>query len=327
MIITCGKCKTKYRVDDNAIPKDEFKVRCTKCSHGFLVKKPSSTSEVPPYIKRKAETVATKYKDNPNCKVITICNQKGGVAKTTTCLNLATSLAQMNKRVLVVDFDIQSNLTLLLGHKDARSFFDVVDSESNELTKFIIKTKHNLSLLPSNSKMALLSKTHMGQDNFEYMLRDKLLQVKQDYDYILIDTPPSGDFYTLNALLASTSAIIPAPCEYLSMNGINHIEGMIKVIQNKINHFIDMFVLITKLDKNNTVSQVVLEKIKYKYGSKVLHTMINYDQKIQESEIVQTPAIIYDSESQAARQYQQLAKEVNDKLFPAELNEKTGSYL
>ena len=325
MIITCGKCKTKYRIDDNAVPKDEFKVRCTKCNHAFLVKKPSANSEVPPHIKRKIETAVT-YKDNPDCKVITICNQKGGVAKTTTCLNLAASLVQLNKRVLVVDFDVQSNLTLLLGHKDARSFFEVIDSENTRLSDFIIKTKYNLSLLPSNSKMALLSKTHMGQDNFEYMLRDKLLEVKQNFDYILIDTPPSGDFYTLNALLASTSAIVPAPCEYLSMNGINHIEGMIKVIQNKINHFIDMSILITKFDKNNTVSQVVLEKIKSRYKLKVIKTMIEYDQKIQEAEIVQTPAIIYDCESPAAREYLQLATEVNEKLFAVPARQKTGSY-
>ena len=325
MIVTCGKCKTKYRIDDNAIPKEEFKVRCTKCSHAFLVKKPSATSEVPPHIKRKAAAEVAEYKDNPDCKVITICNQKGGVAKTTTCLNLATSLVQLNKRVLVIDFDVQSNLTLLLGHKDARSFFEVIDSENTKLSEFIIKTKYKLSLLPSNSKMALLSKTHMGQDNFEYMLRDKLLEVKQNYDYILIDTPPSGDFYTLNALLASTSAIVPAPCEYLSMNGISHIEGMIKVIQNKINHFIDMSVLITKFDKNNTVSQVVLGKIKSRYKMKVLNTIIENDQKIQESEIVQTPVIIYDCESPSARQYLQLATEMNDKLFPVAA-EKTGSY-
>ena len=325
MIVTCGKCKTKYRIDDNAVPKDEFKVRCTKCNHAFLVKKPSATSEVAPHTKRKTK-IAPTYKDNPDCKVITICNQKGGVAKTTTCLNLATSLVQLNKRVLVVDFDVQSNLTLLLGHKDARSFFEVIDSENTRLSEFIIKTKYNLSLLPSNSKMALLSKTHMGQDNFEYMLRDKLLEVKQDFDYILIDTPPSGDFYTLNALLASTSAIVPAPCEYLSMNGINHIEGMIKVIQNKINHFIDMSILITKFDKSNTVSQVVLGKIKSKYNLKVLKTMIDYDQKVQESEIVQIPAIIYDCESPASRQHMQLANELNDKLFAVAAREKTASY-
>ena len=202
----------------------------------------------------------------------------------------------------------------------------MIDSEDAKLSEFIIKTKYNMSLLPSNSKMALLSKTHMGQDNFEYMLRDKLLEVKQHFDYILIDTPPSGDFYTLNALLASTSAIVPAPCEYLSMNGISHIEGMIKVIQNKINHFIDMSVLITKFDRNNTVSQVVLDKIKSRYKLKVMKTIIENDQKIQESEIVQTPAIIYDCESPAARQYLQLATEVNDKLFAAPEREKAASY-
>lgn len=322
MIITCGKCKTKYRIDDNAIPKAEFKVRCTKCSHAFLVKKPSATGEVPAHLKDKQKVT---YKDNPDCKVITICNQKGGVAKTTTCLNLATSLVQMNKRVLVVDFDVQSNLTMLLGHKDARSFFEVIDSEDASLSDFIIKTKFNMSLLPSNSKMALLSKTQMGKDNFEYMLRDKLRQVKQNFDYILIDTPPSGDFYTLNALLASTSAIVPAPCEYLSMNGINHIEGMIKVIQNKINHFIDMSVLITKFDKANMVSQVVLGKIKSRYKMNVLKTMIDNDQKVQESEIVHTPVIIYDCETPSARQYLQLALEVNERLFSVPERARTGS--
>jgi len=143
---------------------------------------------------------------------------------------------------------------------------------------------------------------------------------------VLIDTPPSGDFYTLNALLASTSAIVPAPCEYLSMNGISHIEGMIKVIQNKINHFIDMSVLVTKFDKNNTVSQVVFEKIKSRYKTKLLKTIIEYDQKIQESEIVQTPAIIYDCESVASQQYLQLADEVNKKSSLAPEKEKISSY-
>ena len=155
MIITCGKCRTKYRIDDNSVHKGEFKVRCTKCNHAFLVKKPGSDSEIPPYLKKKQGAAAKtqkNYQDNPDCRVITICNQKGGVAKTTTCLNLAASLVLMNKRVLVVDFDIQSSLTLLLGHKDARSFFDVIHSEDDELSNYLVKTRYNFSLLPSNSK-------------------------------------------------------------------------------------------------------------------------------------------------------------------------------
>ena len=317
MIITCGKCRTKYRIDDNSIQKDEFKVRCTKCNHAFLVKKPGPDSQLPPTLKKSVNESAAfsqarkKYPDNPNCRVITICNQKGGVAKTTTCLNLAASLVLMKKRVLVVDFDIQSNLTLLLGHKDARSFFDVIHSEGDELSNYLVKTRDNLWLLPSNNKMALLSKKHLPNENFEYMLRERLLEVKSKFDYILIDTPPSGDFYTLNALLASNAAVVPVPCDYLSLNGVTHIEGMINVINEKISHKIDMRVLITMFEPENTVGKVVLGKIKGKYHDKVFRTMIEKDQKIQESQIVHTPTIFYSQESKAARQYQQLANEVD----------------
>ena len=317
MIITCGNCRAKYQVDDNSVKKEEFRVRCTKCNHAFLVKKPGVGSKVPPHLKTRSSAAVSqqkKYPDNPNCRVITICNQKGGVAKTTTCLNLAASLRLKNKRVLVVDFDIQSNLTLLLGHKDAPSFFDMVNSENDALSSYLVKTKHNFWLLPSNSKMALLSKKHMPNENFEYMLRDKLLEVKANFDYILIDSPPSGDFYTLNALLASNTAVVPTPCDYLSLNGVNHIEGMINVIKQKINHTIDMRVLITLFESDNTVGKVVLNQIKNKYRNKVLNTVIEKDQKIQESQIVHTPTIFYDQESVAAKQYRQLANEI-DTLF------------
>jgi len=220
------------------------------------------------------------------------------------------------KRVLVVDFDIQSNLTLLLGHKDARSFFDVVDTDANEesLSDYLIKTKHNFCLLPSNSKMALLSKKHLPSDNFEYMLRDKLLEVKSNFDYILIDTPPSGDFYTLNALLASNSAIVPVTCDYLSLNGVAHIEGMVKVINEKINHAISMHVLITMLEKENTVGQVVLKKILDKYKDIVFSSMIEKDQKVQESQIVNSPVISYSQQSSAAKQYLEMANEL-ERMF------------
>lgn len=319
MIITCGKCRTKYKIDDNTVKNEEFKVRCTKCNNAFLVKKPSSDSEVPPQIVRKSAALHAQkhYPDNPNCRVITICNQKGGVAKTTTCLNLAASLVLMNKRVLVVDFDVQSNLTLLLGHKDAHSFFDVIHSENKSLSSYLVKTKHNFSLLPSNSKMALLSKKHLPIENFEYMLRDKLLEVKSDFDYILIDTPPSGDFYTLNALLASNTAIIPVPCDYLSLNGVSHIEGMINVINEKINHKIDMHVLVTLFEPDSTVGNLVLNKIKSKYKDNILNVMIHKDQKIQESQIVHTPTIFYNQESAAAKQYQQLANEIDASFTPS----------
>ncbi len=313
MIITCGECQTKYRLDESKAKMDVFKVRCRKCKHAFLVKKHVSDSEVTPHSLPAETSVRPKqkhYQDNPNCRVITICNQKGGVAKTTTCLNLAASLVLMNKRVLVVDFDIQSNLTLLLNHRDARSFFDVIQSENDELSGYLVKTNHNFWLLPSNSKMALLSKKHLPNENFEYMLRNKLLEVKGNFDYILIDTPPSGDFYTLNALLASNAAVIPMPCDYLSLNGVSHIEAMINVIEAKINHKIEMNILVTLFEQDNPIGAIILDKLKSKYQDKVFKTRIDKDQKIQESQIDHTPTIFYSKESVAAKQYQQLAREI-----------------
>ncbi|MCP4492283.1 MAG: AAA family ATPase [Gammaproteobacteria bacterium] len=324
MIITCGNCRSKYKLEDDSVTRDEFRVRCTKCNHAFLVKKPTVGSEATPHLRKQDPALLRQpqtYPDNPNCKVITICNQKGGVAKTTTCLNLATALMLNKMRVLVVDFDIQSNLTLLLGHKDARSFFDVINSVDEALSGFLVKTKHNFWLLPSNSKMALLSKKHMPKENFEYMLRDKLLEVKVNFDYILIDSPPSGDFYTLNALLASNAAVVPVPCDYLSLNGVSHIEGMINVINEKISHKIDMHVLITMFEPDNTVGQAVFKQVKNKYADKVLNTVIYKDQKIQESQIVQTPVILYDRKSVAAGQYQQLANEI-EALFSISISQK-----
>ncbi len=315
MIITCGKCRTKYRIDDKSVQKDEFKVRCTKCNHAFVVKKPAPDSQQPPSPKsvvttEGAEVNRKQYPDNPDCHVITVCNQKGGVAKTTTCLNLAASLVLMKKRVLVIDFDVQANMTLLLGHKDARSFFEVIHSEGSGLSDYLVKTRDGIWLLPSNNKMTLLSKKHLSNENFEYMLRDRLLEVKSKFDYILIDTPPSGDFYTLNALMASNTAVVPVPCDYLSLNGVSHIEGMIEVINEKIQHKIDMHILITLYEPDNTVGKAVLSQIRSKYQSKVYKTIISKDQKVQESQIVHTPTVFYSQESSAARQYQQLASEI-----------------
>lgn len=329
MIIQCDKCKTKYNVNTSKIVKPKFKAKCSKCDNIFIVtkalpkveateslteKQPSQTEQPVP---QKANTVRVSRPPVPevesDCKVITICNQKGGVAKTTTCLNLGASLALMGKRVLLIDFDIQSNLTLLLGYKDAKSFFEVIHSDAGDLSQYIVQTRNNLSLLPSNSKMALLSKKHMSNENFEYMLRDKLQSIKNDFDYILIDTPPSGDFYTLNALLASDIATIPAPCEYLSMNGVNHIEAMINVIKEKTDHTLDYQILITMYEPENTACKVILNKFHDQHSGKVLQTIIEKDSKIQESQIAHTPVIFYSKDSRAGLQYHKLAEEIVNK--------------
>jgi len=313
MIVTCDNCNTSYKISDSAIKRAEVSARCAKCKHVFTVRKSmqkSQESESKTELKP-VEIEGINISDsNMNAKIISVCNQKGGVAKTTTSLNLGISLGLLKKRVLIIDFDIQANLTLLMGYKDAKSFFEVLHSKNTGIAEYIVKTKMNLWLLPSNSKMALLSKKHLQDENFEYLLRDKLKSISQYFDYIIIDTPPSGDFYTLNALLASDVAIIPTPCEYLSMQGVNHIVNMINVIREKSDHVLDYKVSITMFEPENTASRVVLKKLKDEYKEHVFSIMIEKDSKVQESQIVHKPTIYYDKESRAGRQYYNLAKEL-----------------
>ncbi|WP_339132750.1 MAG: AAA family ATPase [Candidatus Electrothrix sp. GW3-4] len=301
MIITCDNCKTRYRVADDIINKPALKVRCHKCNHRFTVYKndPADDSfllqdEVAP----------------DDHRIITVSNQKGGVAKTTTCLNLAAALARMGKKVLLVDFDVQANLTILLGFRKTRSFYELLNKEVKGIGDIILHTKYpNLSLLPSNSKMALLKKRYLSQHNFEYLLRNKLQEIEKNYDHILIDTPPSIEFFTLNALMAAQLVIVPTTCEYLSMHGVSQISDIIKVLKG-IDHDVEYKVLITMFDAKKTSERVVNEKIHRKYGAMLCKTVIELDDKMQESHIVNLPIQYYDEKSRSAEQYQALAREL-----------------
>jgi len=311
MIIVCENCKTKYRVDENKIPSEKFRVDCKKCHHIFVVNKPQSEAIVESVaLTRDSEVKESSSEAEHVCQVITICNQKGGVAKTSSCINLAASLSLLKKRVLVIDFDVQASLSILLGFDNERSFFDVMHSAEELISKFILNTKKNFWLLPSNSKMSLLSQKYLNEEKFEYLLKDKLKEVRKHFDYVLIDTPPSGDFYTLNALMASDMAIIPTQCEFLSMNGVAHVEKLIGFIREKSGHTIKDRMLVTMFDHNNTAAKAVLGNLKKMYPGKLFNTMIEYDQLMQESQIIRKPVIFYDAKSISGKQYVALAREV-----------------
>ncbi|XCN72736.1 MAG: AAA family ATPase [Candidatus Electrothrix aestuarii] len=301
MIITCDNCKTRYKVADDIINKPALKVRCHKCNHRFTVYKndPADDSFL-----LQDEISPTDH------RIITVSNQKGGVAKTTTCLNLAVSLARMGKRVLLVDFDVQANLTILLGFRKTRSFYELQSKEVADIGDVILHTKYpNLSLLPSNSKMALLKKRYLSQHNFEYILKNRLQEVEKDYDHIVIDTPPSIEFFTLNALIAAQLVVVPTTCEYLSMHGVSQISDIIKVLKG-IEHDVEYKVLITMYDERKTSERVINEKIRRKYGAILCKTVIELDDKMQESHIVNLPIQYYDEESRSAVQYEALAREL-----------------
>jgi len=272
------------------------------CNHVFTAYKLPQT-EAPLLIKDEVKP----FRD----RIIAIINQKGGVAKTSTCLNLGISMSLLKKRVLLVDFDVQANLTISLGYKKIKSFYEVFQSDTNGLSGVIKKTKYpNLWLLPSNSNMALLTKKHSNKSNSGYLLRDKLNLVKDRFDLIIIDTPPSIEFFTLNALIASSFVIIPSQCEYFSTHGVDKVEKIIQIINQKTNQDIDYKILVTMYDAKSTSSKVVFAKLKSKYKEKAFNTIIELDNKIQESQILNVPVIYYDKESRSSTQYLNLAKEI-----------------
>jgi len=302
MIITCERCNTKYRLDEKVTKKPAFKVRCSNCGHRFVAYRPSG----------KEPALLLKNVVHPDRnRIIAISNQKGGVAKTSTCLNLGGSLALLKKRILLIDFDVQSNLTILLGLRKTQSFYEVLASGKENISGFIEKTKYpNVYVLPSNSKMALLKRKYINQHNFEYLLRDRLELIKDNFDHILIDTPPSIEFFTLNALMAANTTVIPTSCEYLSMHGINQIKDIITVAKEKTGREIDYKILVTMYNAEKTSENVIYTKLKDKYKDKVFATTIEFDDKMQESHIVNMPVIHYDSNSRSALQYISLAKEL-----------------
>lgn len=295
----------RYELNDQDVQEQSFIARCLSCDHTFTAYRPVRVEE----IKFVDLPAARKRCDNEN--IIAVSNQKGGVAKTSTCLNLGLSLAMHDKRVLIIDFDVQANLTISLGFKETTSFYDALNGGPDDLQNYIIKTKYpNLSLLPSNKNMVLLNKKFFGASHFEFILKDRLLPIKEHYDYILIDTPPSIEFFTLNALTASQLVIIPSQCDYLSTHGIDQILKLIELIKAKTNPFIESRILVTMFDKESTASKMICNKLKQLYPGLSYDTMIELDARIKEAQIMNMPVLQYNQKSRAGRQYLRLAKEI-----------------
>lgn len=297
MIIICDECQTKHQLDDHLITKPLFKVRCSKCKHIFSVD-----------LSPKEDIVELKSSEKPVKKVIAICNQKGGVAKTSSCLNLGVSLSLLDKRVLLIDFDAQANLSLLLGKNNEASFYEISQKQI-AFSKAIKNVYPNVWLLPANSRLALLARQALqNPKEFDNFLSDTLKPIKAHFDYILIDTPPSIKFFTPHALMTADFVIVPTQCEFLAMNGVIQMDSIIRAMQ--ATHAIDYRILVTLFDEKNTASKVILAKLKAKFPDKVFDTLINLDYKMQESQIVNQPLINYDKNSIAAKQYHELAQHV-----------------
>jgi len=307
MIVVCEHCSSRLKVDERRLEPGirKFSARCPKCRQSIIITLPG---EVPDVIELQQPE---ELQPQRNGYTIVITNQKGGVAKTSTCLNLGLSLALLEKKVLLIDFDIQANLTIAMGYQNTNSFYDLHNRSPLELNAALIQTSYpGLWLLPSNKNMVLLSKKFFGKHEYEYILDRQLSHLKGQFDYIIIDTPPSIEFFTINALTTSDLAIIPTPCDYLSTHGVDQVIKIIELIRRKTNPKLEARILVTMYEEDTTAARMIFTKLKALHPGRLYKTVIPRDERMQEAQIMSMPVINYDQKSSSGRQYLALAREI-----------------
>jgi len=250
----------------------------------------------------------------PLGKIITIANHKGGVGKTTTAINLAASLALAGKDMLVVDVDPQGNTTSGLGiDRDgiALSVYQAFTGEA-DLSSIIVKTDvAHLSIAPSSVDLLAVEVELVGTDKRERILSELLRPLRDRYEFILIDCPPSLGLLTLNALVAADSVIVPVQCEYYALEGLGLLSRTLNLVKNSFNPELRIAgILLTMFDARTSLSYQVAEEVKKHFGDTVYSTVIPRNVTLCEAPSFGKPVILYDARSRGAQSYLQLAKEI-----------------
>lgn len=248
-------------------------------------------------------------------KIIAIANQKGGVGKTTTSINLSASLAEMGKKVLVVDSDPQGNTSSGLGinkNEINQTFYELLLNNSLfEDVKISINNFEKLDVLPSNIELSGAEIELINTEKREYILKNILENVKEEYDYIIIDCPPSLNLLTINALTASNSILVPLQCEYYALEGLSQLIYTINLVQKKLNPNLEIEgVVFTMFDARTNLSLQVVEEVKQHLGKNVYRSIIPRNVRLSESPSHGLPINLYDKKSKGAEAYMLLAEEV-----------------
>lgn len=246
-------------------------------------------------------------------RIISIANQKGGVGKTTTAINLSTVLAKRNKKTLLIDMDPQGNATSGVGIEKnlEKSTYNVL-IEEDQIEEVILKTDiKNLDICPSTINLAGAEVELVSMMSREMRLKEKLESVKDNYDYILIDCPPSLGLITLNAFTASNSVLIPVQCEYYALEGLGQLLNTVKLVKKHLNKDLEIEgALLTMFDTRTNLSKQVVDEVKRYFGDKVYKTVIPRNVKLSEAPSYGMPITVYDPRSKGAKCYDKLGKEV-----------------
>lgn len=245
--------------------------------------------------------------------IVAVSNQKGGVAKTTTCVSLGAAFVERGHEVLALDLDPQGNLSLALGVNTRdlrRGVADVLLGNNTAMSVSRETVVPGLDIIPSNSDMQLVEKFLTVRPNYEYALR-QALALTSSYEIVLFDCPPSVGALPFTALTAADLMVIPTQCEYFSTHGLGEVMDLVARVRSRTNPHLNYRILATMYDRRNRVHRTILDQLRGAFGSAVLETTIEIDTKLRESPVFGQPITQYAPKSRAALQYRALAEELS----------------